>query len=87
MRVHAARSMVDFGATNKAYNLMLREIMDTNSPARIEAALLLNVFGTNAISAIPLLHEMILKTNDTKIRNRLYREIKEIDPEGIYHKP
>jgi hypothetical protein len=87
MRVLATRAMVDFGETNKAYKLMLREIRDTNSPVRMEAVQLLNIFGTNAISAIPLLHDMVLNTSDAKLRDTAFRQIKRIDPEARYHNP
>jgi len=86
-RILSARSLVDFGQTNRAYAVLLHEVTDTNSPARVDAALMFSLFGTNAAPAIPVIQELMVNATDAETSNSLRLEIKEIDPEGLYHKP
>lgn len=86
-RILSARSLVDFGQTNRAYAVLMEEVTDTNSPARVDAALMFSLFGTNAAPVIPVIQELMVNATDAKTSNSLRLEIKEIDPEGIYQKP
>lgn len=84
---HAIKTLERIGATDALIPIAGSMITDAQNPYRLEVAVILSQYGTNAQTAAPTLFQLAHTLTNQVDSNCVLEIIRKIDPEGVYAKP